>query len=84
MIPSSTNLTKLSHRSLVSISGKDSSGLLQGLMMADVMELSHRQSMYSMLLNAQVCVVVMWRLEGGRGGGGGRSSPPWVRGTEQK
>ena len=48
------NLTRLPHRALVNIRGQDGIGFLQGLVTADVLELGHRRSMYSMLLNAQV------------------------------
>ena len=48
------NLTRLPHRALVNICGQDGMGFLQGLVTADVLELGHRRSMYSMLLNAQV------------------------------
>ena len=54
VIPPSTRITRLSHRSLVSVKGPDGSSLLQGLVTVDIPELQLGGSVYSMFLNAQV------------------------------
>ena len=57
-IPTSTQSTWLEHRSLVRVKGQDANAFLQGLVTADVSNLGEQQSQYSMLLNAQVSILM--------------------------
>ncbi len=49
---------QLSHRSLVRVCGSDSGTFLQGLITADVSTLRDQHTLYSMILNAQVYILV--------------------------
>ena len=57
-VATSTHSTLLEHRSLVRVRGQDASTFLQGLVTADVSNLDEQQSQYSMLLNAQVSILM--------------------------
>ena len=53
-LPSRHSVTKLPHRSLISIKGRDGVKLLQDLTTVDVGGLEESLALYSMFLNAQV------------------------------